>query len=271
MNTKNNVDTPQDMKTVTRIALFANHLPGLRTAEFLSSLSSNDEIVALYLTGENAELDSKIINAVSLPEQNIFIGKDVIKNQSHVTWLKKQKVDTIICVYWPWLLHEDIFSMATTTINFHPAMLPINRGWFPHVHSLIDGSKTGVTIHKIETGADTGDIWAQREVPIHATDTAKDVYDRLQNEIVLLFKEKWGGIKSGRIQALPQNHDDAIYHSKSEIEHLDKIDLNATYKGGDLINRLRARTFGNRGFAFFEADGKKTYINIKLSESNKFD
>ncbi|RBB93134.1 formyl transferase, partial [Pseudomonas sp. MWU12-2115] len=46
-------------------------------------------------------------------------------------------------------------------------------------------------MHKIEDGADTGAIWAQKEIPIQALDTAKDIYDKLQFEIVDLFKEKW--------------------------------------------------------------------------------
>ena len=67
---------------------------------------------------------------------------------------------------------KEIFSSVETTVNFHPALLPINRGWFPHVHSLIDGSKAGVTLHQIAEGADTGLIWVQEEEKIISTDTA---------------------------------------------------------------------------------------------------
>lgn len=252
------------------IALFANHLPGLKVADFLSKYSQYDRIQALYLTGENLEQDENIIQAVGISRERVFIGRDVLKNQDHLNWLKEEAIDTIICVYWPWLLDENILNLANITINFHPALLPINRGWFPHVHSLIDGTKTGVTLHKIEKGADTGDIWAQKEIPILITDTAKDIYDRLQSEIVILFMEKWEDIKLGNIKTKAQNHNDAIYHSKNEIEQLDKIDLEETYKAEDLLNKLRARTFGNSGFAYFEKDGEKIYLNLKLSKTNKF-
>ncbi len=253
------------------IALFANHMPGLKVAEFLSKCAPHDQIKALYLTGENIDFDESIIQATGISRDKVFTGPNEIKNQAHLDWLKKQDIDTIICVYWPWLLNENAFTLAKKTINFHPALLPVNRGWFPHVHSLIDGSKTGVTLHQIEKGADTGDIWAQKEVCILATDTAKDIYDRLQSEIVKLFEEKWYDIKIGKIKASPQNHIAATYHSKNEIEALDRIDLNATLKAKDLLNRLKARTFGNRGFAFFEENGEKIYVNIKLSKTNKFE
>ncbi len=253
------------------IALFANHLPGLKVAEYLSRCAPYDQIRALYLTGENIDFDETIIQATGISRDRVFTGPDVIKSQNHLDWLEKQELDAIVCVYWPWLLNENVFTLAKKTINFHPAFLPINRGWFPHVHSLIDGSKTGVTLHQIEKGADTGNIWAQKEIPILSTDTAKDIYDRLQNEIVKLFEEKWDDIKFGRIKATPQNHSAAIYHSKNEIEKLDKVDLDASYKAKDLLNILKARTFGNRGFAYFEENGEKIYINIKLSKTTKFE
>jgi methionyl-tRNA formyltransferase len=267
MINKNSID---DAKK-NRIALFSNHLPGFRVAEFLSKGSKSNQIVALYLTGENPDQDEKIIQIIGISRDRVFVGRDILKNQNHINWLKQEAIDTIICVYWPWLLNEDVFSLAKKTINFHPALLPINRGWFPHVHSLIDGTKTGVTLHKIEKEADTGDIWAQKEIPILITDTAKDIYDRLQSEIVNLFKEKWEDIKFGLISAQPQNPNDAIYHSKKEIEHLDKIDLKEMYKAKDLLCKLRARTFGNKGFAYFEEGGQKIYLNLKLSKTNKFE
>ena len=252
------------------IALFASHLPGLKVAEYLSRCAPYDQVHALYLTGENAESDEKIIQALGIHRDRVFFGSDILKNEAHLDWLNKQELDTIICVYWPWLLKENVFTLANTTINFHPALLPINRGWFPHVHSIIDGSKTGVTLHKIDKGADTGDIWAQKEVPLLITDTAKDIYDRLQDEIVRLFEEKWEYIKLDKVKSTLQNHNQAIYHSKAEIDQLDYIDLDKIYTARELINKLKARSFGSKGFSYFEEDGGKIYLKIQLSKTNSF-
>lgn len=253
------------------IALFANHLPGVDIAKFFAERRAGDRVVALYVPGEQPDNDRKIIEALNLDQASVFTGPEVIKSREHVEWFRDQKFDAIICVYWPWLLREEIFSAAPVTINFHPALLPINRGWFPHVHSLIDGSKTGVTIHKIAAGADAGDVWAQREVPIRPTDTAKDIYDRLQLEIVELFKATWDAIRDGEIEATPQDETLATYHSKKELQTLDFIEIDQSFKARDLINRLRARTFGSRGFAYYEENGEKVFVKISLSKSNTFD
>lgn len=254
----------------TRIALFANHAPGIEVARHLGECSDQNEVVALYLPGVSPEHDSRIAAALRLERQQIFTGPDIIKQPKHVEWFQEQKFDFIICVYWPWLLRCEIFKAVGSTLNFHPALLPINRGWFPHVHSLIDGSQTGVTLHRIEEGADTGAIWAQQEVGIQPTDTAKEIYERLQLEIVSLFKTSWNDIRTHRIGAKPQDETQASYHAKKEIEELDRIELDQTYMARDLINKLRARSFGQRGFAFFEEHGEKVFVKLSLSKTSKF-
>ena len=258
------------MKNNFKIALFANHAPGLHIAQYLATCATTDTISALYLSGEQNENDQKIAAALNIPKDRVFTGRDILKDPEHVQWFRSQDFDAIVTVYWPWLLDKEVFSASPITINFHPALLPINRGWFPHVHSLIDGSKTGVTLHKIEDGADTGAIWAQKEVPIQALDTAKDIYDKLQFEIVALFKEKWEDIKQGKIIPTLQDESQAVYHSKKEIEGLDLVELEKHYLAKDLINKLKARTFGSRGFAYYEENGEKIYIKISLSRTSKF-
>jgi methionyl-tRNA formyltransferase len=264
-------DLPSDAVSPTRIALFANHAPGLEIAAFLAKRSKHDQVCALYVTGEQPENDKRIIETLNLEDRNVFIGQDEILQLEHIDWFKNQKFDVIICVYWPWLLKNEIYKSVTKSINFHPALLPVNRGWFPHVHSLIDGSKTGVTLHKIEEEADTGPIWAQREVEIKPTDTAKELYNRLQREIVDLFVDKWDQIKNSEIDATSQDESSAIYHDKNEINDLDLIELSKNYSARDLINLIRARSFGNLGFAYYEENGKKIFLKLSLSETTKFE
>jgi methionyl-tRNA formyltransferase len=254
-----------------RIALFANHRPGIEIAKFFTNRNDREEIVALYLSGVDVNNDNEIRNALNLEASRVFLGKGIVLDQYHVDWLQQQDIDAIICVYWPWILKENVFNLVKVTVNFHPAYLPINRGWYPHVHSLIDGSKTGVTLHQIQSGADTGPIWAQREVVIQPLDTAKTIYERLQTEIISLFKEKWNDIISGNITPTQQDESIANYHAKKEIEILDHIDLEQEIKAGDLINLLRARSFGKRGFAYYLQNGKKVYINLSLADRDQFE
>jgi len=48
---------------------------------------------------------------------------------------------------------------------------------------------------------------------------------------------------------------------------LNRIDLNKNYTGSEIINLLRARTFGEKGFAYFENGDEKIYVRIKLDKN----
>jgi len=252
----------------TRIALFANHQPGLEVAKYLSNHESS-KISVLYLPDENKDNDKEIQLESKVNKNNIYRG-NIVKDSGHIKWFRDQKFDAIICVYWPWLLKKEIFSSVKTTLNFHPAFLPINRGWFPHVHSLIDGSKAGVTLHQIADGADTGSIWIQEEEKILPNDTAKSIYLRLQEKIVKLFIQNWDKIIDGEIQTTKQDESLAIYRPKKAIEKLDFIDINQEMKVKNLINLLRARSFGDLGFAYIEENNEKVFLNLRLSKESKF-
>ncbi len=253
---------------MARIALFANTCAGIEICRYLVNETS-DEIVALYLSGSYPEVDEKIVVESGLHQNSIFKKED-LNSTEHINWLSELSLDVLITVYWPFLLKSTVFSKANKTVNFHPALLPVNRGWYPHVHSIIDGSKIGVTLHSIEVDADTGPVWAQKEVILLPTDTAKVIYDRLQEEIIQLFKQNWFDIREGNLILSAQDESKATYNRKETISELDYIDLNKKYSAQELINILRARTFGDRGFAFFEKNGEKIYMNIRLSTTNDF-
>ena len=249
-----------------KIILMANDLPGLRVAEYL--INQGEKIVRLYIHNEDeSKLADEIIKKSKCDK--IYFAEELKQNDHHIA-LKNENADFIITVYWAYLLKPEIFNSVGDTINFHPAFLPINRGWYPHVHSIIDGSKLGVTLHRIDKGADTGPIWIQKEIKLTNYDTAKTIYEKLQTEIVDLFKNNWGNIKNGKIKPFHQDHSKAIYHKKLETKIIDQIKLDKKYTGQELINILRARSFGELGFAYYEVDGEKIFINLRLSDNNSF-
>ncbi len=66
-------------------------------------------------------------------------------------------------------------------LNSHPALLPL----FPGAHAVRDAlaagaSKTGTTIHWVDSGVDTGEIIAQEEVEISASDTEESLHERIK-------------------------------------------------------------------------------------------
>jgi len=66
-------------------------------------------------------------------------------------------------------------------LNVHPSLLPKHRGAHAAAQALAAGDTvTGCTVHFVDEGVDTGEIIAQREVPVHPDDTAESLQARIQ-------------------------------------------------------------------------------------------
>lgn len=66
-------------------------------------------------------------------------------------------------------------------INLHPSLLPKFPGREAWAQALAAGDKvTGCTVHYVDAGIDSGEIIAQREVPILPNDTPASLHERIQ-------------------------------------------------------------------------------------------
>ncbi len=66
-------------------------------------------------------------------------------------------------------------------INIHPSLLPQFPGLESWAQALAAGvSKTGCTVHYVDSGMDTGEILAQSEVPVLPGDSAESLHARIQ-------------------------------------------------------------------------------------------
>jgi methionyl-tRNA formyltransferase len=256
------------MSTGARVILLANDAPGLEVARYLRA--RGDQIVRLYLHDpERRRLGEEIAAAANASTE--WFAAAALRDREHVSALPELGPDYIVTVFWAHLLSDEVLSSARRgTVNFHPALLPHNRGWFPHVHSIVDGSPAGVTLHAMDAGADTGPIWAQRSLAVEPWDTAFTLQKRLQAAIVELFRETWPRIVDGTLQPTPQSEAGASFHGRADVDALDHLDLGAPTTGRRFLDVLRARSYGDRAFAFFEEEGRRVYVNVRLGLDPEF-
>ena len=84
-----------------------------------------------------------------------------------------------------------IESSDAPIVNLHIAYLPFNRGAHPSFWSFFEGTPSGVTIHLIDEGIDTGPILFRKCVEFDPDElTFAQAYDVLIEEIQDLFMER---------------------------------------------------------------------------------
>jgi phosphoribosylglycinamide formyltransferase-1 len=75
-------------------------------------------------------------------------------------------------------------------VNIHPSLLPAFPGLEAWRQALAAGvPETGCTVHYVDAGMDTGEIIAQRAVPVLPGDTAETLHARIQVAEHALYPE----------------------------------------------------------------------------------
>lgn len=97
-------------------------------------------------------------------------------------------------------------------LNLHPSLLPNYRGASPVPAALAMGNtETGLSIIKLDSNLDHGDIITSFREPVLPYDTYESLRDRLFNRGAEALVEMLPAFTSGKIKPKPQNHSLAIY------------------------------------------------------------
>jgi phosphoribosylglycinamide formyltransferase 1 len=106
------------------------------------------------------------------------------------TWLEEHGVELVVLAGYMHLLTKPFLDrFPGRVVNVHPSLLPA----FPGAHAIDDAlasgvETTGVTVHLVDEGLDTGPVLRQEEVPVAPSETLAErihaVEHRLLPEIV---------------------------------------------------------------------------------------
>ena len=128
--------------------------------------------------------------------------------------------------------------------NLHFSLLPKYKGMYTSVMPILNNEKTtGVTLHKIDKGIDTGEIIAQKEFEIDFMDNARDIYHKyIYNGILLVKKYLKKLLRNEFIESTPQDFKLSSYFSKSAI-NFKKINIDLNQTSINIHNQIRAFNF----------------------------
>jgi phosphoribosylglycinamide formyltransferase 1 len=95
-------------------------------------------------------------------------------------WLGEQGVEVVVCAGYMQLL-TPAFLERFRALNVHPSLLPAFPGLDAVGQALAAGvPETGVTVHFLDEGMDSGPVVLQEAVAIEPGDTADTLYERIR-------------------------------------------------------------------------------------------
>lgn len=171
--------------------------------------------------------------------QNIEVFQPTaFKDEQVVTELKRYNADLFVVIAYGRILPDRILSIPKLySINVHGSLLPSYRGAAPINWAVINGDQeTGLTIIKMNTRMDAGDIIAQKSMPIDGNDTSQQVRQRMMQIGAPFLVETVNQIALERVSFLPQEEDQVSIASKL-TKSMGLIDWNRS--AIDLHNQVR--------------------------------
>jgi phosphoribosylglycinamide formyltransferase-1 len=142
-----------------------------------------------------------------LESRHIAPGKfrtklDETAEAAFVTALLEARVDLVVLAGFMRILKgEFLRTFANKVINIHPSLLPSFPGLEAWKQALDYGVKvTGVTVHFVDQGIDTGPIIAQETVPVLPSDTSETLHARIQEAEHRVYPTAVAALARGEIK-----------------------------------------------------------------------
>ncbi|MDR6786153.1 methionyl-tRNA formyltransferase [Pedobacter africanus] len=181
-----------------------------------------------------------------------------INDQDVVEKIKRKNIDWLFIIGWSQIAGKEVLDAPNRgAIGMHPTLLPEGRGRAAIPWAILKGlDKTGVTMFKLDTGVDTGDIMGVYEISLSKETTATELYGKVNDAHQFLIEKVWDDLVTDRLELRKQNDALASYWEGRRPED---GQLNNSMTMGEAACLVRATTFPYPG-AFFTTEDKKIIV-----------
>ena len=213
-------DRPRSSRTLLRLAF-----EELRFYGFRGCLS----LRFLHLRGKALDslrylLPIRSFHSTKAVAQHYSIPIHSCQNINHPDFLEfmsnELAPDVIVSVANPQIFRKEILGLPRLgCVNIHPSLLPKYRGpASPFWVLACDEVETGVTVHYMDEGIDSGDIILQSKVPIHPEDTPHSRRARTLRLGATLALQALEQMEAGTASVIPNDSREATYQSFPTVE-----------------------------------------------------
>ncbi len=138
--------------------------------------------------------------------------------------IQKLAPDYLFSFYYRHMIPAELLACAKiAALNMHGSLLPKYRGRAPVNWAILHGeTKTGATLHVMETKPDAGDIVGQSTVSINPDETATDVFGKVSKAAVDVINHVLPQLIQGQVPKKPNDLSKGSYFGgrKPEDGHI---------------------------------------------------
>jgi methionyl-tRNA formyltransferase len=176
-----------------------------------------------------------------------------INTPEGVAKLKEWQPDLLVVAAYGQILSKDVLEAAARGgINVHASLLPKYRGAAPVAWAIYHGeARTGVTIIRMTTGLDAGDMLAQEAIDILPDETAGELEARLAPLGARLALKVIDQLAAGTVQGVKQDKSQVTKAPK-----LKKEDGLIDWVRDPVLDKVRAMQPWPTAYSFLHQGGK---------------
>lgn len=230
----------------------------------LEAIAKNYTLIAVITApdkpaGRGHKLVQSPVKLWALEHNVCLLQPANLKSKQLMNMLRELKPDLFVVVAFRMLPFDLLNLPAMGSINVHASLLPKYRGAAPIQRAIMAGEKeTGITVFKLASQIDTGQIISQKVVPIGPDMTGGELHDILKLEGSTVLLEA--------LHVLEEQKEIYTIQEESFATHAPKIfredcQIDFSKDVQEVYNQIRALIpypcswfiFKNRTFKIFEA------------------
>jgi phosphoribosylglycinamide formyltransferase 1 len=185
--------------TGTNLQAIIDRLHGREGIEVVGVASDKSEATSLERARE-ASIDIAVFPSFGYPDRE---SRDAAMGD----WIEERGADLLVLAgYMQLLSPQFVARFRNRIINVHPALLPSFPGLDAIGQALRHGVKvTGVTVHFVDEGVDSGPIILQRAIEVPYTRDPEELEDEIHRTEHELLPDAIRLIAAGRVRIDPEN------------------------------------------------------------------
>jgi len=238
--------------------VFAYHDIGVRCLEALLDLGVDIRLVVTHEDDPSENIWFASVAEVARKNDVAVITPEDVNHAEVIARVAAAEPDFLFSFYYRLMLGDDLLRLPVRgAFNLHGSLLPRYRGRVPVNWAIISGeTETGVSLHRMESKPDAGDLVAQRSVPILINDTALEVFRKLVCAAEQTILQSVPDLIDGSAKETPQDLQKGSYFGGRRPED-GRIDWRRSAR--EIHNLIRAVAPPYPG-AFFNAGDQQIFV-----------